>query len=116
VSVLPPAARLNVRRLLHDLFAPARAASSSRPWCAEWRETSSSTRSATSSSNCFRTSASCSTIRSRPLVEYLYSSVVNHFKGEIAELLAGRVIHRFAKRLGFPVSYLTSNRKFSRLC
>jgi len=42
-----------------------------------------------------------------PLVEYLYSSVVNNFKGEIAELLAGPVIHRFAKRLGFPVSFVS---------
>ncbi len=42
-----------------------------------------------------------------PLVEYLYSSVVNNFKGEIAELPAGPVIHRFAKRVGFPVSFVS---------
>jgi hypothetical protein len=42
-----------------------------------------------------------------PLVEYLYSSVVNNFKGELAELLAGPAIHRFAKRLGFPVRFVS---------
>ena len=42
-----------------------------------------------------------------PLVEYLYSSVVNNFKGEIAELLSRSIIHRFAKRLGLPVSFVS---------
>lgn len=34
------------------------------------------------------------------LVEYLYSSIVNNFKGELAELLSRRVLHRFSARLG----------------
>ena len=33
-----------------------------------------------------------------PLVEYLYSSVVNNFKGEIAELVVRSVIHRYSSR------------------
>lgn len=42
-----------------------------------------------------------------PLVEYLYSSVVNNFKGEIAELLARPVIHRYARRFTFPVALIS---------
>jgi hypothetical protein len=34
------------------------------------------------------------------LVEYLYSSIVNNFKGELAELLARPVLYRFSARLG----------------
>jgi hypothetical protein len=34
------------------------------------------------------------------LVEYLYSSIVNNFKGELAELLSRPVLRRFSARLG----------------
>jgi hypothetical protein len=34
------------------------------------------------------------------LVEYLYSSIVNNFKGELAELLSRPVLRRFSERLG----------------
>jgi hypothetical protein len=41
------------------------------------------------------------------LVGYLYSSVVNNFKGEIAEILARPVIRRFGDRLGVPVTFVS---------
>jgi hypothetical protein len=41
------------------------------------------------------------------LVGYLYSSVVNNFKGEVAEILARPVIRRFGDRLGVPVSFVS---------
>jgi hypothetical protein len=138
MSVLPPTAELNVRRLLHQLFEPARwprgktlarllleglddaagvtgdeaerAGPRSEQFAAMVRRVARDFESHPLRDQFIQLLQDERELlddQIPPLVEYLYSSVVNNFKGEIAELLAGPAIHRFAKRLGFPVSFVS---------
>ncbi len=138
MSVLPPAAELNVRRLLHQLFGPARwpRGKTLARLLLEGLDGAAGVAADEADRIGPRGEQFAAMVRRvardfeshplrdqfiqllqderellddqiPPLVEYLYSSVVNNFKGELAELLAGPVIHLFAKRLGFPVTFVS---------
>lgn len=138
MSVLPPTAELNVRRLLHQLFEPARwprgktlarllleglddaagvtgdeaerAGPRGEQFAAMVRRVARDFESHPLRNQFIQLLQDERELlddQIPPLVEYLYSSVVNNFKGEIAELLAVPLIHRFAKRLDIPLTFVS---------
>ena len=138
MSVLPPAAEGNVRRLLHEIFGPerwprgetltrlllealddaagvtgeeaARAGPRGEQFAAMVRRVARDFDSHPLRDQFIQLLQDERELldgQIPPLVEYLYSSVVNNFKGEIAELLARTVVRRFARRLGFPVTFIS---------